>query len=205
MDGVVSDTQKLHARVESEILGQFGVNISPEKITEQYAGVRTADFIAELLTASGATFDIDALMLQKWEHMEAFAARGVDPIPGSIDLIRRLSENGYHLALASASNIGYVETVLRTLNIRDAFSCAIGGDMVKKGKPDPESFLRAAEGISVHAENCLVIEDGRSGMEAAQRAGMHCIGLVRQIKNGYPTSHLVTHLNEIDETLLASF
>lgn len=204
MDGVVSDTQKLHARVESEILSRFGIVIDSEEITERFAGVRTADFIAELLNQAGQDFDIDRLMFCKWEQMETLASKHVDPIPGSLDLIRRLYDNGYVLALASASNIGYVETVLGALGVRDRFLCVIGGDMVTKGKPDPESFLTAAAGIDVAPEQCLVIEDGRSGMEAAQRAGMHCVGLVKQIKKGYPTSHLVTQLSDVDDTFLAS-
>lgn len=38
MDGVLSDTQKLHAKAQSEVLEEYGVEMSPKEITEKYAG-----------------------------------------------------------------------------------------------------------------------------------------------------------------------
>lgn len=47
-------------------------------------------------------------------------------------------------------------------------------------------------------ENCLVIEDGISGMKSARLANMRCIGLVDSTKeNIYPTKNLVLSLNEV--------
>jgi len=65
MDGVVSDTQKLHSRVESSILSRFGINITPEEITLRYSGVRTKEFFKELLTEANADFNLEELMLEK--------------------------------------------------------------------------------------------------------------------------------------------
>ena len=50
MDGVISDTQKLHSRSESELLARFGVNITPQEITKRYSGIRTKEFFNNLLT-----------------------------------------------------------------------------------------------------------------------------------------------------------
>ncbi len=49
MDGVISDTQKLHSKVEAELLKRFGIEISTEEITQKYSGVRTKDFFEDLL------------------------------------------------------------------------------------------------------------------------------------------------------------
>ena len=69
--------------------------------------------------------------------------------------------------------------------------------MVSKGKPDPESFLLASSRIGIPPEQCLVFEDGISGMQAAISATMKCIGLVRTKEGDYPTPHLVTSLKEV--------
>ena len=45
------------------------------------------------------------------------------------------------------------------------------------GKPDPEVYLRAAEGIAVAPRACLVFEDSVVGVQAARRAGMRVIGV----------------------------
>ena len=65
MDGVISDTQKLHAKVESELLSRFNVNFTPEEITFKYAGVKTKEFFNDLLSKEGKEFDLDQLMKEK--------------------------------------------------------------------------------------------------------------------------------------------
>ena len=39
MDGVISDTQDLHAQVESKMLQSVGINLLPDDITNRFAGV----------------------------------------------------------------------------------------------------------------------------------------------------------------------
>ncbi|MEK6969247.1 MAG: HAD family phosphatase [Nanoarchaeota archaeon] len=204
MDGVISDTQKLHSKIESQLVGECGVKITPEEITRRYSGRRTREVFEELLKSQGIKSDLDLLMNKKWSQMEKLASESVDAIDGSIELIKRLSSEGYLLAVASASNLNYVQSVLRTLDVIDQFRYIVSGDMVSKGKPDPESFLLAASKINVTPENCLVIEDGRSGMEAAKKGKMFCIGLVKNNREPYPTKYLVTNLSEITPNYLIS-
>jgi HAD superfamily hydrolase (TIGR01509 family) len=138
-------------------------------------------------------------MKEKWSQMEKFASKSVDAIEGSIDLIRRLHGANYPLAVASASNLNYVRTVLITLGVIDHFSYIVSGDMVAKGKPNPESFLLASSKIGISPKYCLVIEDGVSGMQAAKAGGMKCVGLVKDVDKIYPTNNLVTALSEITQ------
>lgn len=202
MDGVISDTQKLHAQVEAKILKRFNINISPEELTQKYAGVRTKDFFDALLKERGTSYDLGELMEEKWQEMTRLAALGVDEIPGSANLVKRLSEEEYSLAVASASNLAYVNSVLGALKISPYFNAIISGDMVNKGKPDPESFLLAASKIGIPPGNCVVIEDGTSGMAAAKNAGMFCIGLVADKNKKYPTDNLILSLSEITDEYL---
>ena len=63
------------------------------------------------------------------------------------------------------------------LNLRSYFPVIIGPDDVAKSKPDPEVFLKAASGLRIAAENCVVFEDAPKGIEAAARAGMKAVGI----------------------------
>lgn len=197
MDGVISDTQKLHSLVECELLNRHGIGITPEEITRKYAGVRTKEFFDALLSQCGQEYDLEELAKEKWIKMEELAAESVDEIPGSVELIKMFYQNRLPLAVASASNLKYVQSVLGTLKVADYFNSLISGDMVSKGKPDPEIFLLAASKINVSPENCLVIEDGVSGMIAAKSANMKCVGLVQNKEKEYPTRNLVASLSEI--------
>jgi beta-phosphoglucomutase family hydrolase len=196
MDGVISDTQKLHAKIESEIFSRFGLNLTPEEITKRFAGRRIKEMFEEVL--KDRDYSLDELVEEKRNKIFQLAALGVEPIEGSIELIKELYKNNIPLAVASASQSNYVKKVLEKLNILDLFDTIISGDMVKNGKPHPESFMTAADKLGIDYENCLVIEDGESSMIAAREAGMKCIELVEDMNKEYPTKNLVLSLEEVD-------
>ncbi len=196
MDGVISDTQKLHAQVEAELLGRYNIKLTPNEITQQYAGVKTEQYFAELLKSTNA--NIPELMKEKWGSMEALARKEVEPIPGAIELIQRLDHEKIPLAVASASTLTFISIVLEKLQIRHHFKAITSAEEVKIGKPDPAIFLLAAQRIKMKPTECVVIEDGRNGMIAAKRAGMQCIGLVTNKKENYPADVLVQSLTEVN-------
>ncbi|HPW34359.1 MAG TPA: HAD family phosphatase [Candidatus Paceibacterota bacterium] len=197
MDGVISDTQKFHAKIESDLLSRYGISVSSEEITKKYAGVKTIEIFDELLKNQSIAYNLDDLMEEKWKQMTNLADQSVDEIDGSVELIKRLYQAGLKMAVASASNLEYVSRVIKTLNLNEYFGFLASGDMVKKGKPNPDIFLLAASKIGIEPTKCLVIEDGISGMIAAKSGGMKCIGLIESKEREYPTNNLVTSLKEI--------
>lgn len=198
LDGCVSDTQKIHAKVESELLARYGIDISPDDITARYAGVRDADFFRELLDKKKAEYDLKEVLKEKHKKMAELAEKGVDPMPGSVALIKKLSEQGFKQAVASSSYSEYVNVVLNSLGIRSIFNAVVCGDQVEKGKPDPECFLLAAKKLESNPGSCVVIEDAKSGMLAARAAGMKCIALVPDTSLDYPADVKVSSLEAMD-------
>jgi len=196
MDGVISDTQRLHALVESELLARYGIDINPKDMTAKYAGRRTEEVFSELLKEKGAVnYNIDELMREKWERATALLDE-LEPIPGVINLIKEASTQRIPQSVASASGKKYVNAVLTKLGLISYFEAIITGDDISKGKPDPEIFLKAASAMSVKPNDCVVVEDGRSGMTGAKKAGMLCIGLVYD-KADYPADILVNSLTKL--------
>ena len=55
------------------------------------------------------------------------------------------------------------------------FDAVCDGTVITNSKPDPEVFLNAASELGLPCGECCVIEDARSGIEAARRAGMRAI------------------------------
>ncbi len=51
-------------------------------------------------------------------------------------------------------------------------------DEIERGKPDPEGYLKAAKLLQVAPDQCVVFEDTRPGVEAAEAAGMRAVGLL---------------------------
>jgi HAD superfamily hydrolase (TIGR01509 family) len=54
--------------------------------------------------------------------------------------------------------------------------------LVSRGKPAPDMFLLAAERMGIAPEDCLVLEDGQSGIDAAEAAGMKWVFVPRTLR-----------------------
>ena len=103
--------------------------------------------------------------------------RGNTPtMPGAIELVRELQSHGIKTALVSASPRNIVDAVLDNVG-HDLFPFSISADDVKKTKPDPEGYLKAASMSGSEITNCLVFEDSLTGMNAAIASGAYLIGV----------------------------
>jgi beta-phosphoglucomutase len=97
---------------------------------------------------------------------------------GAPQLIDRLWEAGFRLAVGSSGPPDNVHLVLDHLGRRDRFRGIVTGVDVHRGKPDPEVFLLGAERIDLLPHQCVVLEDAPAGVAAAHAAGMKCVGVV---------------------------
>jgi HAD superfamily hydrolase (TIGR01509 family) len=103
--------------------------------------------------------------------------RGKTPtMPGAVELVRELQTHGIKTALVSASPRNIVDAVLDNLG-HDLFPFSISADDVKRTKPDPEAYLKAAEMSGSEITNCLIFEDSLTGMKAAVASGAYLIGV----------------------------
>ena len=98
-------------------------------------------------------------------------------MPGAIELIKSLNDNGFKLALASSAPIENIRLVTESLGINDSFHAIVSGHDVTEGKPSPQGFLLAAEKLGIEPERCVVIEDATAGVAASKRAGMQCVAV----------------------------
>lgn len=111
--------------------------------------------------------------------------------PGVADFIRRAADK-YPLVIASGALRHEIEMVLDFGGVKDCFLAIVSAEDVARGKPDPESFLKAHSIINTHAggavstQECLVIEDSLHGVQAALLAGMPVLA----VTNSYPEDQL---------------
>ena len=96
-------------------------------------------------------------------------------LPGAREFLELVRNNGIKTALGSASkNSG---TILQKTNLAHYFDVIIDGNHVSKAKPDPEVFLKGAEGLNVPPAQCVVFEDAVAGVEAGLAGGMKVVGI----------------------------
>lgn len=179
LDGVVVFTDRYHEMGWRALAEAEGWDF-PQKLAHSLRGVSRMDSVDIILAHNG--------LEKSQEEKEACAARknaiyvdairninDTDVVPGVVDFIKKARAAGIHTALCSASK--NANTVLEALGISNLFDTVVTGADIHRSKPDPEIFLLGAERLGIPPFHCMVFEDAVSGIEAALRAGMKCVGV----------------------------
>jgi len=96
---------------------------------------------------------------------------------GFVEFMDFLKESGFQIGLATSTRWETANKILENGGIAEMFNCITTGEEVLNPKPDPEIFTLTADKLGVEREECLVIEDSVSGIEAARQARMKVIAI----------------------------
>lgn len=189
-DGVLVDTEIINARVLSGCLAPLGVSLTVPEVLALFRGkpiAKCAEQVACLLLESEpykswppaelASFSEDFWRHIQKETLKAFDA-GVKPIEGVRELVQHLQDSQIPFCVASNGRHEKMEKSLTQAGLIQFFprSVRFSATDVAEGKPAPDLFLLAARTLGQSPEDCLVVEDSVSGVEAARRAGMRVLG-----------------------------
>ncbi|SIN84491.1 HAD family hydrolase [Vannielia litorea] len=167
-DGVLADSEVISARVLVEALAHHGLTVTPEHVYRNFVG-QSFPKVADKIRRD---FDLDLPpsfeAAYRGRLVEEFAA-GLKPTVGVHDMLAQL---GCRSCVATSSSPPRVARTLSLLGLTDRFERVFTASEVSAGKPAPDIFLHAAECLNAKPETCLVIEDSKAGLMAAQAAGM---------------------------------
>ena len=110
---------------------------------------------------------------------------GLEFMPGARELVEDLSTRGIPLALVSASPRLLVDSAIELLP-PGTFTTSVSSQDVAISKPNPESYLKAADYLRVDITRCIVLEDSKTGIDAGLASGAVVIGIPHIIT--YPPS-----------------
>jgi beta-phosphoglucomutase-like phosphatase (HAD superfamily) len=97
---------------------------------------------------------------------------GIPVKAGLLELLRFLEEKSIPMAVGSSTPCWFAARKLDHVGLTSHFEAVVCGDMVERGKPEPDLFLEAARRLGIDPERCIVLEDSEAGIVAAYRAGM---------------------------------
>lgn len=175
MDGLMIDSELLQSLSFKAVLKKHGVVVRKKIV--QILGVRVLENLEIMKKKFGIKEDVASLFREKNEVYDRLLEKKVKPMPGLFRLVELLKKNKFRLSLASSSNYDTIQLVLKKLRLESYFEVVFSGDRVKKGKPDPEIYLKTAEKLKVDPKQCLVLEDTLTGVNSAKSAGMKCIAV----------------------------
>lgn len=181
MDGVIIDSEHLHAVTKVQAIRSFGVDVSGDDLNLQnYVGRSAKSFFSDVIAKYPELGDDWEVLAKKKHELYRKILRedpDLEPIDGITELLARLKENGYKIGLGSSSVMANVQLVLTRFGIIDYFDAIAAGSEVENAKPAPDVYLLAASRLGVAPENCTVVEDAGAGVMAAKAAGMRCIAI----------------------------
>ena len=179
LDGVLVDTAIYHFQAWKMLGENFNYQLTEEQ-NEQLKGVSRVESLNRILdwASFSATDEQKEEWLKEKNDNYLHLISNMNPseiLPGVVDFLGQIKAEGYKIALGSASK--NAEIILEKTGLMPWFDLIIDGNKVSKSKPDPEVFLKGAEGLGFTPEECIVFEDAQAGVEAAINGGMKVIGI----------------------------
>ncbi len=97
-------------------------------------------------------------------------------LPGANAAIQRLA-SAFRLGLATSASLPVARSVLETTGWKRFFEVVVSADVVARGKPAPDVYLRALELLHAKPELTAAIEDSANGIRSAHAAGIAVIAI----------------------------
>ena len=179
LDGVLVDTAKYHYLAWKKLTDELDLHfdIRDNELLKGVSRERSFEIILELNGKEMSRAKIQECCTRKNGFYVDFISR-ITPeeiLPGAREFLLDAKQSGIRTALGSASkNAGII---LERTGLLPYFDAVIDGTKVSLAKPNPEVFLKGAEGMGLLPEECVVFEDSMAGIVAAHNGGMKAVGV----------------------------
>jgi HAD superfamily hydrolase (TIGR01509 family) len=189
MDGVIVHNDYYHCEGWQKFAKKYGFEISADDV-KKWFGNTNRDILQRLFDQSLDDETIFNMSEEKEAlYREAFAPF-IKPLAGLEDFLKRSLNGKWVAAVATSAPASNVEFVMKNTGLAGYFKTITDETAVRRGKPDPEIYLKTAEFLRIDPGHCIVFEDSLYGIEAAQRAGMKVVAVA--------TSHPPEKFKEMD-------
>jgi len=178
-DGTLVDTPPVYAKAWAKGLALSGITMEADWYMAR-AGMSAFMLMDAFEAEHGLALERGEVV----QIMRGVFAEDIDQLREieAVASIARRNHGRLPMAVASGGTMEIVAATLRATNLLPLFDTVVTLDEVKRAKPEPDLFLEAARRLGVDPGHCLVFEDSREGLEAAQRAGMPAVDIVEVLR-----------------------
>lgn len=176
MDGVLVDAAEWHYDALNQSLELFGYRISPFEYHQRYDGLPTREKLNMLSAQSRLPESLHGFINEmKQRYLYAIAVARCVPNDEHVATLTQLSRDGYRLGLASNSIRTSVDRLIELAGLPSFLEFTLSNNDVTNPKLDAEIYRLAIDTIGLMPHQCLVVEDGDYGVQAAVEAGVHVL------------------------------
>lgn len=175
MDGTLIDSEHHWLSSERELAIEHGVNWTPEDGLD-LVGMSLYDSSEIIKSKLDSDLSPQEIIDRLTEMVTSKLVGTLPWRPGAVELLRELKRANIKTALVTMSLHRMAKRVAEALDF-EAFDLIVAGDDVNFGKPHPEPYLKAAEGLGVEPSMCIAFEDSKTGLTSAELAGTKAVGI----------------------------
>ena len=176
LDGVLVDTGWAHKQSWYDLAEKEGFSMTDEFFYNTF-GIQNYQIIPMLLGRDAPSDEVSRLSDWKEKRYRKLIADKLVPSEGAKKLLDELKNRDFLLAVGSSAPRANLNLVLERTHLQDYFDTYVAGEDVTNGKPAPDTFLKAAEKLSLGADRCVVVEDAVQGVDAGKAAGMPVVAV----------------------------
>ncbi len=182
MDGTLVDNMEFHSRAWMALFESLGIHLEADEFQRRTAGKTNLEILRKFTGRNLSDDEIQVLSDQKENFYRDLYRPHLKATTGLRLFLEQAQEQHIPMGLATAAGKENIAFVLQGLKLDGFFNAIVGAEDIKKGKPDPEIFIKSANKLHVPPEGCIVFED--FFLELKQRSGLAC----EQFSLPHPTS-----------------
>ncbi len=198
LDGVLIDTGQFHRQSWYDLAREEDFEMSDELFYSTF-GMQNYQIIPLLVRRDLTAEDIERMSEWKERRYRELISGKLTLQEGARGLIDELKSNGFLLAIGTSAPQANLAFMLEHTGVDDCFDAYVTGEEVSNSKPAPDTFLKAAEKLSLAPGCCLVVEDAVQGVQAGKKAGMKVVAVctTRQREDLEESDLIVDSLGEL--------
>ena len=175
MDGVLIDSEELHAHAKRSAFAQAGIALTHAEL-RSYVGRSDAVMIDEI--GARLTSDQRSMVLDEKTRIYEQEEQEIKIVPGAVEFVLWAARH-YRLAIATSATPRNRIATLDRLGIANLFEVTADLGDISEPKPSPEIYLTVASRLALQPSQCLVVEDSLTGVVSAKHAGCCVSALTR--------------------------
>ena len=178
MDGTIVDSIPFHKKSWEIFSKTYPIDNLEDKLTSQNKGGTITEIMKFLMPDyKNNKTKIEELGNLKESIFREIYKPYIKPLPGFIKFIRNAKMSNLSINLASNGDHNNIKFIIECIDCNSYFNFKIGSNDVKKGKPNPEMFIKIMEKINVLPKECLIFEDSIEGVKAGLKSGSKVVGV----------------------------
>lgn len=200
MDGVLIEAKEWHYETLNKALELFGMPISRYDHLTTFDGLPTRKKLEMLSLDCGLPKELHEFLNEmKQRYTMETVYTSCKPQFIQEYALSSLKARGYKMSVCSNSVRLTVEAMMEKAGLARYLDLMVSNEDVKKGKPDPEMYLKAMAHFGLQPEECLIVEDNENGIRAARASGAHLL-VVKEVSDTN-FDNIMARIQEIDDAV----